>query len=81
MKIIIIIGLFLSMEVQAHYEIFPSCLKDNNQHRNYTAHDVEQENIELYKPIKKKPSKYPRKALNERIEGVVILEYTINNKG
>jgi len=83
MKKLILISalLFLSMEVQAHYEIFPSCLKDNNQHRNYTAHDIEQENIQQYKPIKKKPPRYPRKALNEGIEGVIVLEYTINNKG
>ena len=81
MKIIIIIGLFLSMEVQAHFEIFPSCLKDNNQHRNYEAHDVEQENIKLYKPIKKRSPIYPRKASIDGIEGVVVLEYTINNKG
>ena len=69
------------MEVHAHYEIFPSCLKDSNQHQNYLAHDVEQENIKLYKPIKKRSPIYPRKASIDGIEGVVILEYTINNKG
>ena len=69
------------MEVHAHYEIFPSCLKDSNQHQNYLAHDVEQENIKLYKPIKKRTPIYPRKALIDGIEGVVVLELTINNKG
>ncbi|SVC69608.1 uncharacterized protein METZ01_LOCUS322462, partial [marine metagenome] len=73
--------LFISMEVHAHYEIFPSCLKDNKQHRNYTAHDVDQENIQQYKSIKKPLAKYPSKALSQEMEGTVILEYTINNKG
>ena len=83
MKKLILISalLFISMEVHAHYEIFPSCLKDSNQHQNYLAHDVEQENIKLYKPIKKRSPIYPRKASIDGIEGVVILEYTINNKG
>ena len=80
-KLILTALLFMSMEVQAHYEIFPSCLKDSNQHRNYAAHDVEQENIKLYKPIKKRSPIYPRKALIDGIEGVVVLEFTINNKG
>ena len=83
MKKLILISalLFISMEVHAHYEIFPSCLKDSNQHQNYLAHDVEQENIKLYKPIKKRSPIYPRKASIDGIEGVVVLEYTINNKG
>jgi len=83
MKKLILISalLFISMEVHAHYEIFPSCLKDSNQHQNYLAHDVEQENIKLYKPIKKRTPIYPRKALIDGIEGVVVLELTINNKG
>ena len=83
MKKLILISalLFISMEVHAHYEIFPSCLKDSNQHQNYLAHDVEQENIKLYKPIKKRSPIYPRKALIDGIEGVVVLELTINNKG
>ena len=83
MKKLILISalLFISMEVHAHYEIFPSCLKDNKQHRNYTAHDVDQENIQQYKSIKKPLAKYPSKALSQEMEGTVILEYTINNKG
>jgi len=80
-KTILISAILFSFNGWAHYEIFPSCLKDNNQHRNYTEHDVDQENIQQYKSIKKAPPKYPRKALNQEMEGTVILEYTINNKG
>ena len=83
MKKLILISalLFISMEVDAHYEIFPSCLKDNNQHQNYLAHDALQDNIQQHKSIKKKNPRYPRSALEKGIEGVVVLEYTINNKG
>ena len=80
-KTILISAILFSFNGWAHYEIFPSCLKDNNQHRNYTEHDVDQENIQQYKSIKKAPAKYPTKALSKEMEGTVILEYTINNKG
>ena len=78
---LVLFGLFFNIESHAHFEIFPSCLKDSNQHQNYLAHDALQDNIQQHKSIKKKPPKYPRNALDKGIEGVVILEYTINTEG
>ena len=80
-KTILISAILFSFNGWAHYEIFPSCLKDNNQHQNYLAHDALQDNIQQHKSIKKKNPRYPRSALEKGIEGVVVLEYTINNKG
>jgi len=66
--------------IPVDYEIFPSCLNKNNN-KNHTVNDAQKENIQQYKPIKKKAPKYPNKALSQGIEGVVILEYTINTEG
>ena len=52
-KTILISAILFSFNGWAHYEIFPSCLKDNNQHRNYEAHDALQDNIQQHKLIKK----------------------------
>jgi TonB family protein len=84
---LLLVGLFLSMKVQAEvtfipvdYEIFPSCLNKNNN-KDHTVNDAQKENIQQYKSIKKKPPRYPKNALDKGMEGVVILEYTINNEG
>ena len=75
-KLILITGLLLATNGHTHDELFPACPSPHDPHSADSK-----ENIQPYKAISKTIPIYPKRAQSSGMEGMVILEYTINNEG
>ena len=75
-KIILIAGLLLAANGYTHDELFPACPSPHPAHPETT-----EETIKPPKAIYKEAPDYPTRALANRREGSVILEYTVSTEG
>ena len=75
-KIILIAGLLLAANGYTHDELFPACPSPHPAHPETT-----EETIKPPKAIYKEAPDYPTRALTNRREGSVILEYTVSTEG
>ena len=75
-KLILIAGLLLAANGHTHDELFPACPSPHPAHP-----ETIEETIIPPKALYKEPPVYPNRALVRGMEGVVILEYTVNTEG